>query len=218
MIFDLDGTLADTLCDITASTNYALAKLSQPTFDAESIRLKIGSGNKNLVASCLGPGAQHLKDKIIELQYKHYAEHFCDHTEVYPGIMDVLDLLHENSFKLAVLSNKPDPFTQAVAKQLFGDNFFDIVQGQLPDVPLKPDPTSSLAIANRLEVLPREIAFVGDSAVDMQVARNAAMFAVGVTWGFRDRAELQENGSDAIIDTPAELLPLLKCNSGVMEK
>ncbi len=213
VIFDLDGTLVNTLTDIAESVNYALKKFSLPIFPVDSFRLKVGSGNDELIADCLAPDKQYLKDQVLEIQIKHYAEHFCDNSRAYPGIKDMLRELQKNGLKLAVLSNKPSPFAPKLVKDVFGDNFFEAVQGELPDVPLKPDPTSALAIADKLGALPQQVAFVGDSSNDMRTARNADMFAVGVTWGFRDREELRQSCSEAIIDHPDELLSLLECKS-----
>ena len=209
IIFDLDGTLVDTLTDLANSVNYAMEQLSQPTFPVDSFRLKIGGGIGQLVADSLSEDKQHLKDHAQKLQLARYAEHFHDNSDVYPGIMDMLRELEGNGIKLAVLSNKAGRLTSRLVKHTFGDDFFEVVQGEMAGVPLKPDPTSSLAIADKLGVAPQQIAFAGDSGSDMQTALNADMFAVGVTWGFRSREELIQNGSQALIDRPDELLPLL---------
>lgn len=210
VIFDLDGTLVNTLHDIAECTNYALRELSLPEHPIESYRLKVGCGNRALVSSCLAPNQQHLLDAVLEIQLTYYTDHFCDHSRAYPGIPETLYELKSLGLKLAVLSNKPAPFTPKVVERVFGDFPFDVVRGPMPDVPLKPDPSSALSVAESLAVSPAKVAFVGDSGVDMKTARNASMFAVGVTWGFRDRAELEENGSQAIIDHPSELCSLLR--------
>lgn len=218
VIFDLDGTLVNTLTDIANSANYAMEQLSQPSFPVESFRLKVGSGNKNLISDCLSADKQHLKDRAIELQLAYYAEHFHDNSDAYPGVMDMLRKLGENGLKLAVLSNKPASFVSKLVKHVFGGDCFEVAIGEQANVPLKPDPTSSLAIADKLGAAPQQIAFVGDSASDMQTALNAGMFAVGVTWGFRGREELIQNGSEALIDHPDELLPLLSNENSVKKK
>lgn len=210
VIFDLDGTLVDTLRDIAESTNHALERLSQPTFPVEAYRLKVGMGNRALLSSCLVPGQQHLIDDASDMQRAHYAEHFCDHSHPYDGIIDLLAELKNRGLKLAILSNKPAPFTPEVARCAFGEGYFDAVRGPQPDCPLKPDPTSALAVADAIGAARDRIMFVGDTGVDMQTACNAGMFAVGVTWGFRDRPELEENGAQAVIDHPRELLALLR--------
>ena len=209
VILDLDGTLVNTLADIAAGINYALKKLSPPTLTVDLFSSKVGTSNDELMSSCLAPDKQHLKDQAVEIQIEHYAQHFCDHSDADPGITDILRQLQSHGFRLAVLSNKPAPFAPRLVKHVFGDSFFEMVQGELPGVPLKPDPTSALDIAHEFALPTGRIAFVGDSATDMQTARNADMFAVGVTWGFRDRPELEQNGSEAIIDHPSALLPLL---------
>ena len=209
VIFDLDGTLVNTLTDIANSANYAMEQLSQPKFPVESFRLKVGAGNEKLIADCLSADKQHLMDRAVKLQLAHYAEHFLDNSDAYPGVMDMLRELEKNGLKLAVLSNKPAPFAPRLVKHVFGDDLFEVAIGEQANVPLKPDPTSSLAIADKLGIAPQQIAFVGDSATDIQTALNARMFAVGVTWGFRGREELIENGSEALIDHADELPPLL---------
>ena len=218
VIFDLDGTLVNTLTDIANSANYAMEQLSQPSFPVESFRLKVGAGNEQLISDCLSTNKQNLKDHAIKLQMAHYAEHFHDNSDAYPGIMDMLRELEENGLKLAVLSNKPAPFTPRLVKHIFGDDFFEVAQGEQAGVPLKPDPTSALTIADKLGIAPQQIAFVGDSASDIQTALNAGMFAVGVTWGFRERKELIQNGSEALIEHPDELLPLLFNENSVKKK
>jgi len=209
VIFDLDGTLVDTLYDIAECTNYALRQLKLKEFPVESYRLKVGKGNRELVLSCTGRENEHLVDSVCKMQLEHYSEHFCDNSRPYPGVMELLKQLRAEGLKMAVLSNKPAPFGPLMVKNLFGDEFFAVAHGQLDDVPLKPDPTSAFNIAEKLKLSPEEIAFVGDSAVDMQTACNASMFAVGVTWGFRGREELEQNGAQAIIDKACELSALL---------
>jgi len=209
VIFDLDGTLVNTLFDIAESINQTLITLSLPTHSVESYRLRIGSSNRQLVADSLPPDKQHLLDTALPMQLAYYNEHFCDHSQPYSGILDMLDELKHRNFKLAVLSNKPAPFAPELTHHVFGENYFDLVLGQTQEHPLKPDHASSLFIARQFNLAPDQFAFVGDSAIDMQTARNAGMFAVGVTWGFRDRDELLQNGCQAIIDHPRDLLPLL---------
>jgi len=210
VIFDLDGTLVNTLYDIANSTNQALKEFSLPIHPVESFRLKVGTGNRDLVSACLGPDKQDLLDAVADIQIKHYAEHFCDNSLPYPGIVEMLTELKNQKLKLAVLSNKPAPFGPKLVEHVFKGKFFAVVQGQTDGVPFKPDPTSALAIAKKLGVPPAQTAFVGDSSVDMQTARNASMLAVGVTWGFRDPEELQQNGAQALIDHPGEILDILQ--------
>ena len=205
IIFDLDGTLIDTLYDLADSINQALAQLSLPTHSVDSYRLRIGDGARQMISRALPDGRADLIDTAQKMQQAYYLEHCYDHTQPYPGIVDTLELLKGQHLKLAVLSNKPDSFTQQMVPHIFADGLFDLVVGHRPEFPLKPDPASALDIARRLGVQPAETAFVGDSAMDMQTANSAGMFAVGVAWGFRSRQELQDNGCEVLIEHPRDL-------------
>ena len=209
IIFDLDGTLVDTLEDLADSVNQMLERLSLPTHPVDAYRMKVGNGNRMLVKRALGEGHQHLFDKAFEMQMAYYTEHFCDKTQPYPGIMEMLSKLKKRKLKIAVLSNKVDELTQKLVRHVFGNSVFDIVRGHLNEVPLKPDPASALALAAQMNVAPEQVAYLGDTAIDMQTARQAGMFAIGASWGFRDATELLENGGEVIIDHPQELPKLL---------
>ena len=210
IIFDLDGTLIDTLVDIAQSVNQALEKLGLPTHPVDAYRMKVGNGARKLVSRCLDEDKQHLVDTVLKMHSDYYQDHCYDNTMPYPGICAMLSEVKKVPLKLAVLSNKPEPFAKHLVHHFFDDDLFDIILGQLPDKPLKPDPKTALAIADQFGLTPGRVVFLGDTAVDMQTARQAGMFAVGVTWGFRDRAELLQNGSHTIIDLPMQLLPLLQ--------
>jgi len=213
VIFDLDGTLVNTLRDIAESVNFALDKYQQPSHPVESYRLKVGDGNKVLIQRSLPPDQQHLVDPVLKMQMKYYNEHFCDYTQPYPQISDLLTELKVLGLKLAVLSNKPDRFMLPLIGKMFTKGMFDRIQGQTEGLPLKPDPTFALAIAHDLQVAPEHVVYLGDTGVDMQTANRAGMFAVGATWGFRDRDELQQNGARVLIDKPDQLVPLLQNES-----
>ncbi|MBN1846303.1 MAG: HAD-IA family hydrolase [Sedimentisphaerales bacterium] len=209
VVFDLDGTLVDTLRDIAGSVNVALRRYQQPGHPVESYRRRVGDGNRVLIQRSLAADKQHLLEAVLQMQLDYYAGHFCVFSRPYPGIEPLLAALKERGLKLAVLSNKPDRFLRPLMGALFGEGLFDILQGQIPDVPLKPDPTSVLAVLARLGVSPDRAVYVGDSGVDMQTARRAGLFAVGAGWGFRDRDELEQNGAQAWIERPGQLLELV---------
>ncbi len=213
VIFDLDGTLVNTLRDIAESVNFALKKYQLPVHPVESYRLKVGDGNKVLIERSLPPDQQHLAEPVLKLQMNYYAEHFCDYSQPYPDIPKLLTELKELGLKLAVLSNKPDRFMLPLVGKLFPPGTFARIQGQTEGIPLKPDPAFALAIAFDLQVAPEHIVYLGDTGVDMQTARRAGMFPVGVTWGFRDRDELLQNGAQTLIDQPAQLVSLLQNES-----
>ena len=210
VIFDLDGTLIDTLEDLADSVNQALVRLSLPTHPVDSFRLKVGDGAGTMIARSLPPDRRDLLDTVLQMQQAYYAEHFSDKSRPYPGIIEMLGQLRTHGLLLAVLSNKPDHFTKLVVAQAFESSAFDHVAGHRDGTGLKPDPAGALTVAEQLSVSPDEAAFVGDTAVDMQTATAAGMFAVGVTWGFRDRDELTQNGSSAIIDHPTQLIDTLR--------
>jgi len=213
VIFDLDGTLVNTLRDIAESVNFALRKYQQPIHPVESYRLKVGDGNKVLVQRSLPPDQQHLAEPILKMQMDYYAKHVCVYSQPYPHIPELLTELKKMSLKLAVLSNKPDRFMLPLIGKLFAQGVFDRIQGQTEGIPLKPDPTFALAIAHDLQVTPAETAYLGDTGVDMQTANHAGMFAVGAAWGFRDRDELRQNGCQALIEKPMQLISLLQNES-----
>jgi phosphoglycolate phosphatase len=190
-LFDLDGTIADTLDDIAASTNMVLAARDLPTYDRDAYRHFVGEG-------------------VVAAEFKVvYAAHLVDRTAPYPGVRDLLNQLAARGVAIAVLSNKPDWATQKVVGELFADVPFSAVVGFREHVPRKPDPTSALAMAESLGVPPGRCALIGDTATDMKTAVAAGMIPVGVLWGFRDREELVEAGAKHLIERPAQFLDLL---------
>ncbi|MCE9590054.1 MAG: HAD family hydrolase [Planctomycetes bacterium] len=209
IIFDLDGTLADTLADIAAAANHALAEMGRPTFDVQRYRYLAGQGLHSLMTDALGPGHAGLVPRGMELFRAYYSDHWTDHTAPYPGVPALLDELTRRGVRMAVLSNKPDSATQAMMKHGFARWRFDAVIGQREGKPLKPDPAGALEIAETCGVPAKEWLYVGDTKVDMMTATRAGMFAVGVLWGFRDEPELRDNGARVIIREPAELLALV---------
>lgn len=209
VIFDLDGTLADTLQDIADAMNAALVKLGQPTHSTEAYQQLVGEGIENLARRALPSGQEALVPEAVTQFRAHYAAHLVDQTRPFPGIPALLDALVARGERLAVLSNKRDDMTRQIVAQCFGRWRFEATFGERPGVPRKPDPAAALEIASMLGVDPERCAFVGDTNVDMQTATNAGMYAVGVLWGFRSEAELRSSGAHALIDTPEALLPLL---------
>ena len=209
-LFDLDGTLVDSLADIGAAMNHALATLGEPTHPLADYRRFVGEGVEVLAARA-GPGLDSAarRAELIDAYQRRYAEHLFDETVVYPGVPELLALLRARAVPLGVLSNKPDAPTRVICEALFPPGTFVCVQGQLPDVPVKPDPAAALALAAQLGVAPAEVAFVGDTAVDMRTAVAAGMHPVGVAWGFRP-LELRETGAERVIERADELLELLE--------
>lgn len=209
VMFDLDGTLADTLQDIANAGNHALASLGHEPLRVERYRYLAGQGLRYLVTHALGPRHQDHVDEGIRLFREHYAVHKYDHTGPYAGIPRLLDALQARGPWTAVLSNKPHDATVEVVERLFGRWSFDAVRGHNGDAPLKPDPRAALEIADELDVEPERWIYIGDTKVDMRTGKNAGFCTIGVTWGFRDEDELRDNGADLIVHQPAEILTVL---------
>jgi len=208
-LFDLDGTLADTLADLATATNHALAQLGCPTHPRDAYRQFVGDGARVLCERALPPDRQHLAEQARSIMRDYYAAHWADQTRLYPGIQETVAALAARGYKLAVLSNKPDDFTKQMIAHYFRPNPFHVVRGQRPNVPLKPDPTAALQIARELGVPPADWIYLGDTNTDMRTARAAGMYAVGVRWGFRDEKELREAGAQTLIARPADILSLI---------
>lgn len=209
VIFDLDGTLLDSLADIAAAANRALAALEMPGHDVEAYRTMVGAGADVLMQRALPDERQDLLDPALEGFRTHYRQTMIDHTAPYDGVPELLDALSDRRIPLAVLSNKPDPAARRIVDALLGRWNWSAVAGHRPDVPKKPDPTAAVRMAAEIGVEPADCLFVGDSAVDMQTAVGAGMKPVGVLWGFRGRAELIEHGAAHLLTTPSELLDQL---------
>jgi phosphoglycolate phosphatase len=209
VLFDLDGTLVDSLADLANATNSALAQLGCPTHPVESYRTRVGDGARELCARALPADKQDLADQVLKLMRQHYDAHCFDLTTLYPGIPELISALAERRYSLAVLSNKPDDFTKRVIAHYFKPSPFAAVRGQLPNVPLKPDPTAAWQIARELGIPPAQWLYLGDTNTDMRTARAAGMEAVGVLWGFRDRDELLTSGAAHIVAAPDEILRLI---------
>lgn len=215
VIFDLDGTLLNTLHDIAGAVNYALRNLDLPEHSLEEYKYFIGEGVEKLCERSLPPdkkGKQNteFKEMFTAKVKEEYALRQADKTRPYDGIQELLMGLKEAGLKLAVLSNKPDKNTQITVSHFFPNSKFEIVQGALPHLPNKPDPKTALDLAARLGLEPAMCLYVGDTATDMLTAISAGMFPVGVLWGFRTEKELLETGAELIISHPKELLEYLK--------
>jgi phosphoglycolate phosphatase len=209
ILFDLDGTLADTLADLAHATNAALATLGCPTHPVSDYRLKVGDGARELCARALPADRQDLVDEALRLMRQRYSQRWFEQTRLYDGIPELVAALAERRYRLAVLSNKPDDFTKQMIARYFRPSPFDIVRGQLPGVPLKPDPTAALQIAQAVDVAPAEWLYLGDTNTDMRTAIAAGMTPVGALWGFRDRAELLASGAKHLAAKPGDVLKLL---------
>jgi phosphoglycolate phosphatase len=208
-LFDLDGTLLDSLHDIGAAMNHALATHGLPVHPLADYRRFVGEGVRVLVSRAVPQDREDCHAPVMASYKAFYAEHLLDHTRPFPGVHEVLARLQGEGVKLAVLSNKPDAATRRLVEALLPDVRFGAVYGERAGVPRKPDPTAALGIAAELGVEPGDCAFIGDTAVDMDTARACGMYGVGVTWGFRDVAELQSHGARVLARTADELLQAL---------
>lgn len=208
IIFDLDGTLLDTLDDLTAAMNHVLAGHGLPSITRAGCRGFIGNGARNLLRRALNIEGEALERALGQF-LAYYDEHMLDHTRPYDGIEPMLDALEIRGLAYAILSNKPDPATNRLAEVIFQGRPFVDVLGQREDVPIKPDPAAAFELAEQFGLPADRIAFVGDSGVDMATAKAAGMLAVGVTWGLRDEPELHEHGVDVVIRHPMELMDVL---------
>ena len=209
VLFDLDGTLADTLADLANATNHALTQLGCATHPVNAYRYFVGDGARNLLLGTLPAEKRDRVDEGVRLMKEHYEAHCFDLTRLYPGIRELVAALTERGYKLAVLSNKPHDFTKRMVAHYFQPNSFTVVQGQLPNVPLKPDPTAALRIASELGIPPGEWLYLGDTNTDMRTAKAAGMHAVGVLWGFREREELLASGAERLVAKPNDVLQLV---------
>ena len=208
VLFDLDGTLLDTLEDLADSTNAALAQLSLPGHPLESYKLFVGDGLENLVRRAIGqePPDEAMLARGIELARREYAARWAEKTRPYPGIPELLDDLARRGVPMAVLSNKPDEFTQLCVARLLSGWRFQAVQGATPDLPRKPDPRGARAIAERLGIAPANVLYLGDTNTDVWTAIAAGMFPVGALWGFRTAEELLAAGAAALARSPADIM------------
>lgn len=212
IIFDLDGTLADTLHSIAHFANAALAHFGYPAIKDETYKLLVGNGADNLVRKMLelaGDTSDEAFFNVSRMYNKTYDDNALYLTNPYPGICELLDSLKQDGCRLGVLSNKPHNTTVKIAESLFGKDFFDICCGKQEGMPKKPDPAALFDILRRLDTSPNEAVFVGDSGVDMQTGHNGGLFPIGVLWGFRGRKELEQNGAGLIVSHPSEIYAFL---------
>ena len=215
-IFDLDGTLLDTLDDLAASGNYVLEKFGFDPVPAEGFRYYVGNGFRNMIRRALGASLQNSPRDIdvhddlifdmVRAVSEHYKSNWHNETRLYVGIDKLLAKLQARRIPFSVCSNKEDAFVKQMVHHYFPGVYFVGAIGQRSDVPLKPDSTGPMMLADRMRLRPQDIVFIGDTKVDMQTAVGAEMLPIGVNWGFRPKEELLEYGARLVIDEPEELL------------
>jgi phosphoglycolate phosphatase len=211
VLFDLDGTLLDTLEDIADATNRILARHGYPIHPIDAYRYFVGEGARTLVRRVLPADAR--DDKTVDEMYAEfrgeYALNWNAKTRPYDGIPEMLDGVVARGLKIAVLSNKPDDLTKKCVVELLPRWSFTAVLGHHDGIPPKPDPTGALEVARGLGDRPERILYLGDSSIDMKTALASGMYGVGVLWGFRPRAELEESGARVVIEKPYDVFDLL---------
>ncbi|MGI6220197.1 MAG: HAD family hydrolase [Bacteroidaceae bacterium] len=212
IIFDLDGTLVNSIADLACSTNYALKTCGFPEHQTDEYRYFVGSGISVLFERAL-PADARTEENIQKIRtsfLEHYNLHNTDHSRPYEGMPELLETLVRDGYKMAVASNKYQQATEQIIRKLFPGIPFFPVFGQREGVPRKPDPRIVEEILENTGTSRAETLYVGDSAIDMQTARQAQVTACGVTWGFRPRSELETYEPEYIVDKPAEIYSILK--------
>ena len=211
IIFDLDGTLLNTIADLAHSTNYALHQLGFPTHEVEKYHFMVGNGINKLFERALPEGAK-TEENVLRVRkafVPYYDQHNADASSPYPGIPELLSYLQSKGIQLAVASNKYQSATQKLIAHYFPEIHFIAVIGQREGINVKPDPTIVFDILKLADVHKEEVLYIGDSGVDMQTAANAGVTACGVTWGFRPRTELEAFAPEYIVEKAEQIQKLL---------
>ncbi len=212
-VFDLDGTLIDSLQDLSDSANRMLESYGFPLHTVQEYRYFLGNGSRKLIERCL-PKKESKNSGFIEgalLRYKKiYAEHSLDKTKPYEEIIEMLEKLNSLGIPLGVCTNKHQSAAEYLVERLFPSRIFSSVLGDMPGMLPKPDPKKILRMAEYFCIAPREVAYLGDSGVDMDTAKNGGFLSVGVLWGFRPREELEEHGAQVILSRPMELFEKIR--------
>lgn len=207
ILFDLDGTLINSLYDIADSMNKVLEAHNYPVHDYNAYKLLVGRGLKNLAEKALPEDKRDEQtiDRLHKELLVEYGNNAVNKTVLYEEIPEMLDKLEEKGIKTVILSNKDNELTQKIAGKIFSKWHFSFIMGSQLSIPRKPDPAGALLCCKKIGIKPEDFLYLGDSGIDMQTANAAGMFAVGVTWGFRSKAELIENGAAITIDKPMDL-------------
>lgn len=210
VIFDLDGTILDTLEDLTDSVNYALTEYGYPMRTMEEVRSFVGNGLLNLMRKAIAPETkEEIIKEALDRQKAYYKIHCADKTKPYEGVIELLKALKNAGCKLAVVSNKADYAVQILCEQYFTD-IFDIAAGEKENVRKKPAPDAVNAVMEQIQVKKENAVYIGDSEVDIETAKNAGLQAILVSWGFRTKEFLEEQGAETIVTTIDELESVLK--------
>lgn len=209
VLFDLDGTLVNSIYDIGGAMNHALESLGQPTFSIEQYYKMVGNGMRTLCSRALAEDRQHLLEELLTRYNARYLAHCCDDTQVYDGVPQLLQTLHARGYKLALITNKPEGQAKNVMETLLPGAPLDVVWGQQPPFAVKPDPAVYHHVCSLLGVKAEETLYCGDSDVDILFAHNAGAKGLGCLWGFRGEEELRTAGADVLSKKPLEILECL---------
>lgn len=209
IIFDLDGTLLDTLGDLTVSMNYGLSRLGCPARRREECRRMIGNGLTKFAERALPENRRNLRDELLKIMVAHYQQHCLVETAPYKGISDVVEALRDKGIRLAVLTNKNQKPAELIIKRFWGEGIFDPVVGICEGRKVKPEPESTLEILEQWQLDASEVIFIGDSEVDIQTVHAAGVTGVGCEWGFRDKEQLLVAGAKILIQKPIQILDFL---------
>ena len=206
MIFDLDGTLLDTLADIGTGANLALSRFGLPEHDRSAFRRYVGHGIKNLFRAAVPEGtSEELYEQVLAFYLDYYPEHCTVHTEYFPGVKALLQALVEKGIRLAVISNKTEATCHKIINHYFPDFHWEFIWGRSGNRPLKPSTEAGVLACEALGLKPEEIVYVGDGDTDMEFASKMGFVAAGVTWGYRDPEQLKAAGADFLCDTVSQL-------------
>ncbi len=212
VIFDLDGTLVDSLEDIADSMNKVLLRYGFKTHDLQAYKYFIGNGIRNLVREALPEPSRSddLVSKCFDLMMEEYSNHCIDKTKPYPGVSELLDELTKNNIRLSVFSNKVDELTKRVVSTLLPNWKFEVVIGACTEIPRKPNPEGAFLISEKLRLPSSDLIYLGDTDVDMKTATSAKIYAVGALWGYRTAEELISSGAKSLITHPLDLIQLFR--------
>jgi len=209
IIFDLDGTLVDTVADLAGAMNYALEKFGRPTHSVEACKQMIGDGLKMFAQRALGEANQHPRDEVIEAMKARYHDKCFKCSRLYDGISEAISELRQRGIRLAVLTNKDQEDADRIVEHFFGADTFEYVVGVVDNRGIKPDICGTMKIVESMGLGCEDFLIIGDGAQDIRTGAAAGIRAVGVSWGFRGSEELAESGADIIIDRPVEILGLV---------
>lgn len=209
-IFDLDGTLLNTITDLGKACNYALETMGFATHPIQAYAYMVGNGVRNLMKKAQQDADEDTIDKLLEHFKAYYNEHCLDTTKPYPGITELLKCLKEKDVAVAVASNKYQEATSKIIKGCFPDYHFKAIEGQIEGRNRKPDPSILFSILEKFPVAKKDVLYIGDSGVDIECGKRACVESIGVSWGFRPVAELRRANADHIVSHPAEILDFLE--------